>query len=339
MKRFMIVCAIVLAAVACAPKEQPADRLVVDGTQLTLNGQPVAFRGLSFGWHNLWPRFYNASCLRNLAWQGNCRLFRAAIGADDLDEMLNGTTDHPGYISDPEQALTCLYNVVDAAVENKCYVIVDWHSHVLHTEEARDFFTKVATRYADCPYVIYELFNEPVSRAFESEHSYADLGDADAMKAYWGDLKAYAETLIETITSISTVHPLILMGSPCWDQRIDLPAADPIKTYDNLMYTLHFYAATHKESLRDAASAALAAGLPLFISECAACEASGDGPMDLDQWRYWNTWASDNGVSMVAWSISDKNETCSMAKPEASSEGPWDFDIVKPWGEVVFNWL
>ncbi|WP_459641351.1 hypothetical protein [Flavobacterium sp. CGRL2] len=35
-------------------------QLSVQGTQLVdKNNNPVVLRGLSFGWHSLWPRFYN----------------------------------------------------------------------------------------------------------------------------------------------------------------------------------------------------------------------------------------------------------------------------------------
>lgn len=35
--------------------------LQVRGTQLCdSKGKPVVLRGMSFGWHNFWPRFYNA---------------------------------------------------------------------------------------------------------------------------------------------------------------------------------------------------------------------------------------------------------------------------------------
>ena len=295
--------------------------LHVEGTTLLdANGQPVVMRGISIGWHNLWPRFYNSQAVVNLHDSWGCNLFRAAIGADDLGELLNGTTYHPGYISDPQGALEKLYAVVDGAIACGAYVIVDWHSHVLHLEEATEFFTAVANRYKGVPNVIYELFNEPV-------------GDS------WADLKAYAESLIATITSIDKSHPLILMGCPRWDQAIELPAADPITSYDNVMYTMHFYAGTHKKWLRDATDSAMAAGLPVFISECAAMEASGDGPLDMESWKEWSDWAAARGLNIVLWSFSDKDESCSMLTPEATSEGPWPDEVIKPWGAIARDFV
>ena len=304
-----------------SPETVAVEPLHVEGTRLVdSQGRPVVMRGISIGWHNLWPRFYNSEAVVRLHDDWGCGLFRAAIGADDLDELLNDTTYHPGFITDPQGALQKLFAVVDGAVSCGAYIIVDWHSHVLHLEEATEFFTAVAERYKGVPNVIYELFNEPV-------------GDS------WTDLKAYAESLIATITSIDASHPLILMGCPRWDQAIGEPAADPITSYDNVMYTMHFYAGTHKEWLREATDSAMAAGLPVFISECASMTASGDGPLDLDSWKEWTDWASARGLNMVLWSFSDKDESCSMLTPEALSEGPWPEGVIKPWGRIAHDFV
>ena len=339
MKKSVIFAALLaLMAVSCnqTPKVEP---LKVEGTQLTAAGKPVSLHGISFGWHNIWPRFYNKQAVAQLHKDTGCRIFRAAIGADS-HAMADNPGIHDGYMGEPEWALEKLYAVVDGAIENGCYVIVDWHSHVLHPDAAKEFFTAVATRYKGVPNVIYELFNEPVCFSFEDgrDNPFEDFGNPDAMEAYWQELKSYAMQLIDTIKAIDPSEPLILMGCPSWDQRIDLPAADPIEGYSNLMYTMHFYAATHKH-LREACDKAIEAGIPVFISECAACEASGDGPMDLEEWQRYSDWADSKGITMMAWSISDKVETCSMFTKEASSEGPWTDEVVKPWGKVVFDWI
>ncbi len=61
--------------------------------------------------------------------------------------------------------------------------------------------------------------------------------------------------------------------------------------------------------------------------------------MDPVEWEKWNEWAADHNVSLLTWSISDKNETCSMFTPEAGSEGPWEDGVIKEWGRIVRDWL
>ena len=45
-------------------------QLQVRGAQLCdQQGNPVILRGVSLGWHNLWPRFYNKKVVQTLAFQ------------------------------------------------------------------------------------------------------------------------------------------------------------------------------------------------------------------------------------------------------------------------------
>ncbi|SHF87928.1 glycoside hydrolase family 5 protein [Dysgonomonas macrotermitis] len=280
--------------------------LSVKGTALTdSHGDTVVLKGVSLGWHNWWPRFYNEKTIDWLVDDFQVNVVRAAVGVG-----VKG-----GYHDDPEQAFRCLYNVVDAAIKNDVYVIVDWHSHGIYTDDAKEFFTKVATRYHGYSNIIYEIFNEPVDQP-------------------WTEIKAYSEEVISAIRSIDK-NNLILVGTPHWDQDVDIAADDPIIGYDNIMYTLHFYAATHKQELRKKADYALSKGLPLFVSECAGMEASGDGKVDIREWQRWQDWMSARKISWAVWSIADKNESCSMIVSPASPASDWLESDLKEWGRIT----
>lgn len=281
-------------------------RLTVDGIFLVNNqGDRIVLKGVSYGWHNWCPRFYNTFSVDYLAKFWNCSIVRAAIGVEP----------DGAYIQDPKKGLSCAQTIADAAIENGIYVIVDWHSHNIRLKEAKEFFRKMAIRYRGIPNVIYEIYNEPVEDR-------------------WKIVKSYSEEIIKTIRSIEP-DALILVGSPHWDQDIHLVADDPITGYKNIMYTLHFYANTHGQNLRDRADYALSKGLPLFVSECAGMEASGKGAINRSEWNKWQIWMQQHLISWVAWSITDKNETCSMILSSASSEGNWDDDSLKEWGMIV----
>ena len=282
-------------------------QLSVNGTALVdKNNETVVLRGVSFGWHNWWPRFYSKETVAWLVSDWNVTLLRAAIGVEP----------DGAYLTNPTQALRCLTTVVDAAIEHGVYVIIDWHAHYIHTEEAKAFFTLIATKYKNVPNVIYEIFNEP----------WDDMP--------WSEVKTYSEEIIKTIRAIDEDN-IILVGSPHWDQDIHVVADDPVTGYHNIMYTLHFYAGTHKQWLRDRADYALQKNLPVFVSECAGMEASGDAAIDLEEWNRYLQWMQQKKLSWAAWSISDKDETCSMITSPASPISSWQDEDLKAWGKIV----
>ena len=146
-------------------------------------------------------------------------------------------------------------------------------------------------------------------------------------------MKQYSEEVISAIRSIDEDN-LILVGSPHWDQDIDSVAGDPILRQKNIMYTMHFYAGTHKKWLRDRTDAVIAKGIPVFISECAGMDASGDGLIDQVEWKTYLEWMDACKLSWIVWSVSDKNESCSMLLPRALSTGNWDNGLLKSWGKI-----
>ena len=141
----------------------------------------------------------------------------------------------------------------------------------------------------------------------------------------------------QVIAAIRAVEKdaVIVVGTPRWSQNVDDAANDPIIGYDNLMYTLHFYAGTHKEWLREKGDYAMSKGLALFVTECGGMNADGQGPIDEESTEAWIEWMDENDISYAFWSISDKKETCSMLYPSAASEGPWRAEDLSPWGTFV----
>jgi len=270
-------------------------QLRVEGTQLVNEkGNPIVLRGVSFGWHSLWPRFYNKKAVKWLKKDWNCNVVRAAMGIEHGDN---------NYLENPSFSKEKIKAIIDGAIKEDIYVIIDWHSHNVNLEEAKAFFNEISNEYGKYPNIIYEIFNEP-------DHE------------TWEEVKAYSEEVIRIIRSNDSDN-IILVGSPKWDQDVHLPAANPIVGYDNLMYTMHFYAATHEKWLRDRVDEAMEKGLPIFISESAGVEATGDGPLNEVAWQEYINWMESKKLSWITWSISDKEETCSMLLKSAASTGNW----------------
>jgi hypothetical protein len=91
--------------------------------------------------------------------------------------------------------------------------------------------------------------------------------------------------------AVRAVDPdnLVIAGSPSWSQDVDAAARDPL-AFTNLAYTLHYYAGTHRQELRDKADAARAKGLALLVTEFGVVDADGDGPIAREESERWWAW-------------------------------------------------
>lgn len=309
--KFLMIALLLIFGVSKAQFVKRHGQLSVQGTQLVdKNNTPIVLRGMCLGWHSMWPRFYNEKAVNWLKKDFNCNIIRAAMGIE-LGEK--------SYIKDAQFSKDKIETVVKAAIKSDIYVIIDWHSHNVNLNEAKVFFAEMSKKYAKYPNIIYEVFNEPDNES-------------------WSEVKTYAEEIIKVIRE-NDPNNVILVGCPHWDQDIDLPAADPIKGYNNIMYTMHFYAATHGKELRDRTDAAIKSGLPVFVSESAGMEASGDGPLNLQAWQEYIDWMEARKLSWITWSVSDKDETCSILQKSAKSEGNWKEKDLKESGIKVREFL
>lgn len=292
--------------------------LSVKGTQLVdEKGQAVQLRGVSTHGIAWFPDFVNQDAVIQLSNDWGANLFRIAMYTDE-----NG-----GYCTDgdKEKLKKLVADGVGYAKQADMYVIVDWHvlhdqNPLTHKDEAIRFFDEMSGKFKDENHVIYEICNEP-------------NGDTT-----WEDVKAYAEEVIPVIRN-NAKDAVILVGTPTWSQEIDKPQKDPITGYNNIMYTLHFYAATHKEDLRNKMKDAIAAGTPVFVSEYGLCDASGNGGNDLAQAGIWVDTMDQLGVSYAVWSFCNKNETSaliasncqktsSFAEEDLSESGKWIYALL-----------
>ena len=285
------------ALTACAGPVSQHGRLHVDGNRIVgADGKPVSLAGVSFGWSQWEARpYYNAGVVNWLKQDWKAGIVRAALGIDPT-----------GYLSHPEDEKARVCAVVDAAIAADLYVIIDWHDHHAneHAELAIAFFQEMARKYGRRPHVMYEIFNEPIKGLT------------------WGaDVKPYAEKVIAAIRAIDPAS-LIIVGTPNWSQDVELAAADPLKA-DNIAYTLHFYAGTHKQRLRDKALKALQLGLPLFVTEWGTCTADGRGKVDVESTNAWMAFMREWGLSHCNWAIYDKPETAAIIVPGAAPTGGW----------------
>lgn len=287
--------------------------LSVNGAKIVNeSGDVVSFAGNSIFWSNTgWGAepFYNSSVVTWLKNDWGSTIVRAAMGVGP---------EGGGYLADPTGNENRVKTIVDAAIAEGLYVIIDWHSHDAHNQqsEAISFFTNMATLYGGYDNVIYEIYNEPTSCSWAN------------------DVKPYAEAVISAIRAIDPDN-LIIVGSPTWSQDVDIASQNPITTSTNIAYTIHFYAGTHGDWERSKAQIAIDNGIALFCTEWGTVNANGDGAVNAVSTEEWMTFFCDNNISHVNWHIHDKPEGSAAVWPGTSPTGNWTANDLTPSGTLV----
>lgn len=292
--------------------------LAVNGTQLVdEDGYPIQLRGISTHGLSWFPEYVNKESFLQLHTEWNASVVRLAMYVAEEGGYCTG--------GDKEALKQLVKDGVAYAEAADMYVIVDWHvlregNPNLYKEEAKAFFTEISKEFADKKHVLYEICNEPNGGVS------------------WEEVKAYAEEVIPVIRE-NDKDAIIIVGTPTWSQDVDMAAASPITGYDNIMYSLHFYAATHTEQLRQKMTAAIEAGLPIFVTEFGTCDASGNGGIDYGQSEEWIARMNEYGVSYVAWNLSNKAETSAILKPECEKTAGFTGEDLTDNGKWIYEKL
>ncbi|MDE6626462.1 MAG: cellulase family glycosylhydrolase [Lachnospiraceae bacterium] len=286
--------------------------LSIKGTDIVdKNGKLFQLKGVSTHGINWFPEYVNKQAFSSLAGYG-VNAIRLAMY----------TADNSGYCSggSPDELEKLVNEGVTACTELGLYVIIDWHilndgDPNQYKEEAKDFFDKMAGKYANYDNVIYEICNEPNGGTT------------------WESVKAYAEEIIPVIRK-KDKEALIIVGTPNWSQDVDIASDNPIANQDNLLYAVHFYASTHKSDMRRKVETARGKGLPVIVSECSICEASGNGTINYDEAESWMELIDKYHLGFFAWNLSNKDEQSSLLKSSVAKTGDFskeDFSETGLW--------
>lgn len=290
--------------------------LHVEGTQLTDQyGEAVRLYGMSTHGLSFYPEYVNRDTFATLRddWNTNC--VRLAMYTAETNGYCTG--------GDREYLKGIVKNGVEYATELGMYVIIDWHilsdcDPNIYKQDAIEFFSEMSETYAGYDNVLYEICNEP--------NGYAT----------WDSVKSYADEVIPCIRE-NDPDAVILVGSPTWSQDIDKALANPLD-YDNVMYTLHFYAGTHKDDLRNRLESCVSAGLPVFVSEFGMCDASGNGGNDFDSAEKWLELLERYNISFICWNLANKNESSSVIRSDTQALYGWSEDELSEAGKWIRNY-
>ena len=305
-----------LSVDASTPFGQHGALHVENGKLTDADGNTVQLYGMSTHGIAWFPQYINYDSFRTLRddWNTNC--IRLAMY----------TEEYGGYCAggDKEQLKQLVKDGVSYATELGMYVIVDWHilsdcDPNQNKDEAIAFFREMAEVFADNDNVLYEICNEP------------NGGTS------WDSIKSYAEEVIPVIRA-QKPDAVILVGTPTWSQEIDKAAASPLDD-SNVMYTLHFYAGTHKDDLRNRLETCVQNGLPVFVSEFGMCDASGNGANDFVSTTKWLDLLNKYQISFCCWNLANKDESSSVFKASSTALSDWTDDDFNESGRWIRDYF
>ncbi|MBB5803930.1 endoglucanase [Saccharothrix ecbatanensis] len=256
--------------------------------------RPIQLRGMSTHGIQWFAKCHNNASLDALATDWNADLFRIAMYVQEQ-----------GYETNPSGFTNQVNSLVDMAEARGMYAVIDFHTLTpgdpnYNLERAKTFFRSVATRNSAKNNVIYEIANEPNGVS-------------------WASIKSYAEQVIPVIRAADP-DAVILVGTRAWSSLGVSEGSNETEVINNpvnaqnIMYTFHFYAASHKDNYRATVSRA-AARLPLFVSEFGTVLATGGGTYDRASSAAWLDLLDQLKISYANWTYSDANESSAAFRP------------------------
>ncbi|MDO4523911.1 MAG: cellulase family glycosylhydrolase [Bacteroidales bacterium] len=273
-------------------------KLKVSGTQLVNEcGNPIQLRGMSTHGPQWFRNCYSEESLDVLVKNWGISIFRLAMYVEEQ-----------GYITNPSGWRQWIDQYVDYCGQRGIYCLIDWHvlnpgNPNAHKSDAIDFWKYMSQKHGKKAHVLYEICNEPNG-------------------VNWSDVKNYATDVVKAIRD-NNDNTVIIIGTPTWSQDVDIASSDKVSG-TNIMYTLHFYAGSHRGELRSKAQSALNNNAPIFVTEFGTSHASGDANYSPDETKTWINWLNERKISWICWSFSDKGEVSATLVPGSCNSRNWN---------------
>jgi len=292
-------------------------------SNINMMSQPITFsptQGVPFP--------YPSSAVGNLVTQWHIQVIKATMFPNDPWNGVNAKSYDNNYPAWRSYNFNLVNSIVQAAINQNVYVIIDWHAgegndsdpNVYWTNgHVQEFFTYMVDKWGSYPNVIYETVNSPNGIAW-----------ADAKSGKPG-LKTYDQNVINLIRSQEAANGyaanLIIAGTPTWSQDVDIATNSPL-TGNVIAYNFMWYAGTHGITIRSKAETALsnlaskAPNQTLFMSEVGTTTSSGTGGVFYSEFNTWLEWAKTKKLSWLNWSISNKQEDSAIFVPAILNNVP-----------------
>ncbi|MBE1874327.1 glycoside hydrolase family 5 protein [Myceligenerans sp. TRM 65318] len=275
------------------------------------DGTRIQLRGMSTHGTQWFSQCVNDASLDTLAGDWNADVVRISTYVQE-----------GGYETDPERFTDLVHRYIDMLTARGMYAIVDWHmldpgDPNVNLEHARTFFTAVAERHSGKNNVIYEVANEP--------HGVS-----------WQTIKSYHEQIVPVIRAHDP-DAVVLLGTRAWSSLGESEGSDESEVVNdpvdasNVMYTFHFYAASHGQEYLNTLSRA-ADRIPMFITEFGTQNSAGEGANDFAMAQRYLDLAATKKISWVNWNFSDDHRSGAVLTPGSCAAGSYGTGSLKEAG-------
>ncbi|WP_370948365.1 cellulase family glycosylhydrolase [Amycolatopsis sp. cg5] len=290
-----------------APVSVTTTKCTGGGTPVAINGQlhvcgvklcnqynkPIQLRGMSTHGIQWYAQCVKTASLDALATDWGADILRIAMYIQE-----------GGYETNPRKFTDLVHNYIEEATKRGMYALVDWHQLSpgdpnANTARAKTFFTEIAQRHKDKVNIIYDVANEPNG-------------------VTWAKVKSYAEQVIPVIRA-QDPDGVVFLGTHGWatfgisDGRNESDILNNPVNATNIMYTFHFYAASHHDEYLNALKRTVDK-IPVFITEFGTQTSSGDGGNDFAYSQKYIDFLNANKIGWTNWNFSDDERSGAVFK-------------------------